>query len=381
MPFGDWTPEEKAGQHIVAGFEGLAPPASLLERIRAGRAGGVILFRRNIESAEQTLSLTHALQRAAAESPRRLPLLIAIDEEGGRVSRLSEDFTRFPAARLFGRLGDPGLVRRAAAATAAELRAAGVNMNLAPVLDVLTNPACTVIGDRAFGEEPALVGEMAAAAVSGLQAGGVAAAAKHFPGIGDMAPDPHEELPACDLQEADLRARELAPYRRALAPDLPAGPAAAVLVAHAVYTRIDPDRPASLSGRIVRGLLREGLNFGGLALTDDLEMGAIEDPAGSAMEAVAAGEDVALICRTEKIQEGALERIARALREGEIRPEAEDASLGRILAAKARFAGAAGDFAGADSLARRQREREAVVGRQSHRALREEIERLIQNMK
>ena len=205
MPYSEWAPEDRAGAHIMAGFEGNSPPPPLLDRIREGRVGGVVLFTRNIESSGQTLELTHSLQCAAAESPHAGPLLIAIDQEGGRVSRLSEDFTRFPAARVFGRIGDPELVSRCARACAAELRASGINANFAPVLDILTNPDCEVIGDRAYGDDAELVSAMGAAAIQGLQAGGVAAWAKHFPGIGDMAPDPHETLPSSGLSLGALR--------------------------------------------------------------------------------------------------------------------------------------------------------------------------------
>jgi len=375
VPFRDWSPEERAGQHIMAGFEGAAPPPALVERVRAGRVGGVILFGRNIESAAQALDLTFALQRAAARSRRGVPLLVAIDQEGGRVSRLSPDFTRFPAARAFGRIGDRGLAREAARATGAELRAAGVNLNFAPVLDLLTNPACAVIGDRAYGADPALVGEMAAAVIRGLQAEGVAACAKHFPGIGDMAPDPHETLPVSGLSLEDLRRRELLPYREAFNPRLPSGGAAAVMAAHAVYTPIDPERPASGSPRIIGGLLREEMRFRGLAVTDDLEMGAIADPAEAALDSIRAGADIALICHSEAAQEGALGRIARALREGEIPPEAEALSLRRLLGAKAHFAPPIERTQEEGQLARLHAEREAIVGRPAHRAAAEEAAR------
>ena len=172
MPTAPPLPEVRAGQHIMAGFPGASAPPSLIERIEAGRVGGVILFRRNIESAAQLLELNHALQRAARRSPLGLPLLIAIDEEGGRVSRLSGDFTLLPPARRLGRLGDPALARQAARMVGTELRAVGVNLDFAPVLDLLTNPACAVIGARAFGAAPGAVSARGAAFIAGLQEAG-----------------------------------------------------------------------------------------------------------------------------------------------------------------------------------------------------------------
>ncbi len=359
----------------MAGFPGTIAPPSLLKRIQEGRVGGIILFTRNIESAEQTLELTHSLQLAASSSRHPAPLLIGIDQEGGRVSRISDDFTRFPAAGLFSRIGDTSLAREAARATGVELRAAGVNMDFAPVVDLLTNPECTVIGDRAYGNETSLVAPMGAAVIGGLQSEGVAASAKHFPGIGEMAPDPHETLPFCDLSLETLRERELVPFRAAFDPNLPGGGVASILVAHAVYTQIDPDRPASVSPRIVGGLLREELGYAGLVVTDDLEMGAVEDSAEASLASLLAGSDIALICHSEEKQERALGLIAAAIRSGQIEPGAEDKSLARISEAKGRYGEPFERYREKDRLGRLLMEMKSLVGCKAHRALAEEIKR------
>jgi beta-N-acetylhexosaminidase len=379
MTLNDWTPEEIVGQHLMVGFSGTSASLSTLERIHEGRVGGVILFERNIENAEQTLLLTHSLQRAAAQSPRGVPLLIAIDEEGGRVGRLSDDFTQFPPAAALGRIGDRDLVREAARVTGVELRCVGINMNMAPVLDLLTNPNCTVIGDRAYGKDPAFVGGMGAAAIAGLQAGGVAAVAKHFPGIGDMAPDPHETLPVSDLTLETLITREFTPFRQAVNPSPPDGVSAGIMTAHAVFSKIDPERPASLSSKFSRDLLREELGHRGLAITDDLDMGAIVDPVEGALSGVLAGADIVLICHSEEVGERAWTRIAQAARGKILSPGAEKQSLGRILAAKAEFAEPARNFLGKDHLARVQNRRKTLVGCGSHRTLREKVSRLAES--
>ena len=320
------TPGARAGQHIMAGFEGAEAPASLIERIRAGRIGGVILFSRNIESTPQTAALIASLQDAALASPLETPLLIGIDEEGGRVSRLSSDFTTFPPARDFGDAGDTALAREAAWVTGAELEAVGVNLNFAPVVDILTNAECAVIGDRAYGETPEIASQMGAAAAQGFQETGVAACAKHFPGIGDMAPDPHKVLPSSRLTLDDLRERELVPYRHLIH----RSPPACVMVAHAVFEAIDQAAPASLSPVFLQGILRGELGFRGVAITDDLDMGAIEDSADAALCAVTAGADIALICHSEDAQERAVDAIAEALCNGHLPPEQEEASSDRI---------------------------------------------------
>ena len=320
------TPETRAGQRIMAGFEGTAAPASLLARVRAGRVGGVILFKRNIESAAQTAALIATLQEAALASPLEAPLLIGIDQEGGRVSRLSDDFTLFPPARDFGDTGEPALAREAARVTGTELEAIGVNINFAPALDILTNPECTVIGDRAFGESPQVVAQMGEAVTQGLQETGVAACAKHFPGIGDMAPDPHEVLPTSRLTLDDLRARELMPFQHLIR----RAPPACVMAAHAVFEAIDETTPASLSPVFLQEILRGELGFRGVAITDDLDMGAIEDPAEAALQSTLAGADIALICHSEDAQERAVENIARAIADENLPPEQEEASSDRI---------------------------------------------------
>lgn len=320
------APEVRAGRRIMAGFEGTAAPASLIERVRAGRIGGVILFQRNIETAGQTGALIASLQTAALASPLEAPLLVGIDQEGGRVSRLSPDFTTFPAARGFGDAGDPAFAREAARITGAELEAIGVNMNFAPAVDMLTNPECAVIGDRAYGATPEVVGRMGEAVTQGLQETGVAACAKHFPGIGDMAPDPHEVLPTSSLTLDDLRSRELEPFRHLIR----RAPPACVMTAHAVFQAIDEAAPASLSPVFLQEILRGELGFRGVAFTDDLDMGAIDDAAEAALQSILAGADIALICHSEDAQERACDAIAQAMKDGSLPPDQEEASSDRI---------------------------------------------------
>ena len=202
----------------------------------------------------------------------------------------------------------------------------GVNVNFAPAVDILTNPECAVIGDRAYGTTPEVVGRMGEAAAQGLQEAGVAACAKHFPGIGEMAPDPHEELPTSRLTLEDLRARELTPFQHLIR----RAPPACVMVAHAVFEKIDQPRPPASHRYFFKRFCAKNSGSGASPITDDLDMGAIEDPAEAALKSILAGADIALICHSEDAQERAVDAIAGAIADGDLPPEQEEASSDRI---------------------------------------------------
>ena len=197
----------------MLGFDGAAVSPEWAELQARYKPGGMILFARNLEDPAQIIELTNGLQ---ARSPHS-PLLIAIDQEGGRVSRLPKRFTIFPPCGLVGACRSEELAYAASAVTAAELRAVGVNMNMAPVLDVHSNPANPIIGDRAYGTEPDMVAELGLAAIRGLQGKGVVACGKHFPGHGDTGTDSHKELPVVKAPLETLVQRELPPFRHAIA--------------------------------------------------------------------------------------------------------------------------------------------------------------------
>jgi beta-N-acetylhexosaminidase len=271
----------------------------------------VILFTRNCPTLDTVLSLT-------AEARQLDPdLLVLVDHEGGRVHRLPEPFTRFPAAAVVGRAGDPALAAAVGRAMARELRAAGFDSGLTPVLDCLTDPGCTVIGDRAFGRDPEVVAACGVAFVGAVLAEGLIPVGKHFPGHGRSTVDSHLALPDIDASDEALEAVELVPFRRALAAGCPA-----ILVAHARYPSLDPEWPASLSPAIIRGLLRDRLAFGGLVVSDDLEMDAVARGWGVAEATVrflAAGGDLAIVSRHAAARQAAAEAVGAALASGQIR--------------------------------------------------------------
>jgi beta-N-acetylhexosaminidase len=325
------TSREKIGQLFMVGFLGTSVTPDLASFIREYRPGGVILFSRNLESVEQMVDLTNGLQACSPHSP----LLISIDQEGGQVSRLPKGFTIFPPCGLLGRCNSTELAYAAAATIARELRAVGVNMNMAPVLDVNSNPDNPVIGDRAFGTTPDVVCELGSATTTGLQDNKVVACGKHFPGHGDTNVDSHKELPVVEASRERLDAVELLPFRRVVEKGI-----ASMMTAHVLYRALDHELPATLSPTIINDFLRQKLRYDGVVLTDDLEMHAIIDHYGiedAAVRAVLAGCDVLLICKDRDREVAAFEAVEQAVASGTISVERLDLSAARIALLKDRF--------------------------------------------
>ncbi|MFN7955965.1 MAG: beta-N-acetylhexosaminidase [bacterium] len=317
------------GELLVIGFEGIEADAALLDFLDRESIAGVILFRRNVRDAAQVARLVRSLREAA---PR---LLVGIDEEGGKVRRLSADFTTFPSMDLVGRIDSEALVRELARAMAAELRAIGVNWDFAPVLDVHSNLANPIIGARALSSDPAVVARLGAVFIEALQGAGVAACGKHFPGHGDTSLDSHLQLPTVDAAREILDARELVPFRAAARAGV-----ASMMTAHVRYPALDPHRTATLSPAILEGLLRRDIGFEGVVVTDDLEMRAVSDhatPEQLAVASVQAGADVLLACKHREVQERVIDGLRRAIAAGAIAQSRVDASAARIRELAARF--------------------------------------------
>ena len=348
-----------AGQLFVVDFSSPQPDEEIERLVRDG-VGGVILFEKNIVDPPQVARLTNAVQHLAA-SAHVPPLLVAVDQEGGPVIQVRG--TEFPSAMAFGAAGDESLVAAAAGVTARELRAVGIHMNYAPVLDVNNNPANPVIGVRSFGEDPVRVARLGSRAIAAMQAEGVLATAKHFPGHGDTSLDSHLTLPTVTHPRSRLDAVELLPFREAVRAGV-----GAVMTAHVVYPALDPDVPATLSPAII-GLLRRTLGFAGLVVTDSMRMRAVADrytPGAAAVAAVRAGVDVVLACGPVETQLEALDAVRSAVRDGSL-PEARvRESARRVLAAKRRL----GLFERADVS---DTEAARAVGSREHLALAERV--------
>jgi len=347
-------------------------PAGLRARLDAGAVGATILFKRNLELAvepggllpqevcdlDALDALSRELHRAA---PDGTPALISVDQEGGLVQRVRAPATQWPPMRAhdgFAPPEDAELAAEVGRALGGELRALGFDIDFAPVLDVHTNPANPVIGDRAFGTEPEAAARRALAFARGLDEAGVLSCGKHFPGHGDTHTDSHLELPRIDHPWERLERVELLPFLRAAAAELPM-----IMTAHVVFAALDPDRPATLSPAVVTGLLRQRLGYRGVIVSDDLTMRAIADHMGvdaAAVAAIRAGCDVLLVCRGDEAQEAAE---AGLLREAE-----RDAGLRRKIgeaAARVR----AMKRAHADNQRRRPAPPRELVGCLEHRRL------------
>jgi beta-N-acetylhexosaminidase len=283
--------------------------------------GGVVLFRRNVRDPETLAALTRDLH---AITPDR-PMLIAIDQEGGRVTRLGEPFTQFPPAALVGTAGSPHLAYRAGAAVGEELRAVGIDADFAPVLDVHSNPRNPIIGDRAFASHPRLVARMGISFAHGLQRTGTITVGKHFPGHCDTDVDSHLDLPVVRKPLAELERTEIFPFRRAIQEGIDA-----LMTAHVLYPALDPAHPATLSRRILHDLLRERLHFRGVVFSDDLEMNAVSErygPGEAAVGALEAGCDALLFCEKRDRAEQALDALQHgAERRSFVRARLEEAS-------------------------------------------------------
>ena len=257
--------KRRAGQRLVLGVFGPGLDDEQRAFFRALAPAGFIHFARNIESAAQIAELNREL---VALCPDDRPPLLGIDQEGGRVQRLKD--TPWPAMRALGNVDDLATTRAVATAMAAELRATGFNLNFAPVTDVDSNPKNPVIGDRSFGNRPDAVGAHAVAFLEGLHSQGVIGCAKHFPGHGDTSVDSHLELPVVDKELGELREVELPPFRATVGAGV-----GMVMTSHVLFPDLDRELPATLSEKVLRRLLREELGFGGVIISDDLEMKAV----------------------------------------------------------------------------------------------------------
>lgn len=327
----------RVGQRFMIGFDGLEASPDVKRLIREFGVGHVILFARNVASPEQVAGLSRELQETARDAGHDTPLLIAVDQEGGRVARMGPPWTVWPPLRALGRVGAGAedLARRMGAALAAECSSAGIKCDFAPIVDVDTNPKNPIIGNRSFGDDPDLVGKLGVAMIEGLQGGGVVACAKHFPGHGDTDLDSHLELPTVEQSRSRLEDVEIRPFKRAIAARV-----ATIMMAHVLYPELDPDHPASISRTIVDGILRRELKYDGVVLTDDLEMKAVADrwtPDRSAVLAMQAGCDIVPVCITHDAQVTAMEGAVRAVEGGDVPFKAMDDSLRRIRTLKERY--------------------------------------------
>ncbi len=315
--------EQDVGELLWVGFEGTQVPADLRTRIADGGVGGVILFARNLPAHGDETDVPALVELIAdlhAAAPSDSPLLVSIDQEGGRVQRVKAPATVWPPMLSFEGFRDRSeavqLAFDVGSAVGAELAVLGVDIDFAPVLDVHTNAANPVIGDRAFATDPARAADRALAFARGLAAAGVLGCGKHFPGHGDTATDSHLELPRVDHDLERLRSVELAPFAAAARAQLPM-----IMTAHVVFAAVDDSRPGTLSPDVIDGVLRRELGYAGVIVSDDLDMQAIRSHYGAgeaAVAAVTAGCDVLLLCRDQDAQRDAFDALVAGAADDEV---------------------------------------------------------------
>ncbi|KAI6118096.1 glycoside hydrolase family 3 protein [Pisolithus sp. B1] len=337
------TVKREIGQHFVFGFHGHEISEDVKVLIRDYHVGNIIIMKRNVQSVKQVYRLVQSLQQVAKESGHSRPLMIGIDQENGLVSAFSNTTastdagTQFPGAMALAATGSPEIAEDCSAATAREMRLAGINWAYSPVADVNSNSKNPVIGVRSFGDDPDEVAKYASAVCRGLMRGEVAPCAKHFPGHGDTYVDSHLALPVINKTENELMETELIPFYTLVKSGVPT-----IMTGHMALPLVTGDNtPCSLSKTITTDLLREKMGYGGVIVTDCLEMNAVAapyTPQRGALMALQAGADIVMICHTMQTQVGAIEETYVAIENGSLSLESLRQSGERIAALKVAFA-------------------------------------------
>lgn len=363
MAFGNLNLDQKIGQMLMVGFHSTFYDDHIDQLVREYKIGNIIFFSRNVKDGRQTRELCTQIQSQVIEHIG-IPALISIDQEGGMVTRVYKDATYLPGNMAVGATSDPTNARKVAEIAAKELRALGINMNLAPVLDVNNNPLNPVIGVRAYGEDPEKVADFGVNYIEGLQGSGVIATAKHFPGHGDTAVDSHLDLPLVAHDRERLYKIELYPFKKAVENGVDA-----IMTAHILFPALEGNRlPATLSYNILTGILRSEFGFKGIIITDCMEMSAIAKYFGTAKAAVMAikaGADIVLVSHTKESQIQAFDEIKKAVLMGEIPIGRIDESVDRIMNLKQKYGLFERPYPDEDSI--------GLLGSKEHQEIVEEI--------
>ncbi|WP_304943741.1 beta-N-acetylhexosaminidase [Vallitalea guaymasensis] len=330
------TLREKIGQRLVVGFSGTKINDEIVELIEDYKVSNIILFKNNIESGSQLKKMCEDLQSLIRKNTGRGGF-IAIDQEGGMVTRLQDDNVNIPGAMAIAATNNVDYAYQAGKITGKQLKKLGVNFNLAPVGDINSNMDNPVIGVRSYGDNPEKVAEYASAMTKGLLDGGVMASAKHFPGHGDTNVDSHLGLPQINKSLEEIEKCELIPFKQMIKEGIPA-----IMTAHILFPKIETDNlPATMSRKIVRGLLKDKIGFKGLVISDCMEMKAIQKNYGTVegiKQAMNAGVDLICISHTARFAREASDALVDAFQQGELSIEEMDESLDKIFSWKEKFA-------------------------------------------
>lgn len=319
---------------FVVGFEGTELSDYILEHIKKSKIGGVILFSRNYQDPVQLIKLINDLQTCSLEHTG-IPLFISVDQEGGRVLRLGPPFTQFPSCAELGTSFQSNQTKSYAATLATELKACGISINYAPVLDILTNSQNSVIGDRAFGSDPEIVSFHGNIVIKEFLKQKLIPVGKHFPGHGATTQDSHIDLPEVDIDVEHLKNVETMPFQKAIQNGLEI-----IMTAHVKYHRLDPLFPATLSKNVITNFLKQELGFQGLVITDDLEMDAIQNyysEEETSVLAVLAGADCLLVCHNNEKQHALINYLKTAVKNGVITEKRIQESYEKITVLKRKY--------------------------------------------
>lgn len=325
--------DEKIGQLVISGVKGTSIDPTIKNFIQKKYIGGVVFFKRNVDSANQVLKLTNYIKDINKEN--KIPLFISVDEEGGLVSRLPKEFIKLPKNSYIGKIDNPKFSYDIGKSIGKELSALGYNMDFAPVMDINSNPKNPVIGNRSFGNNEKVVSKLGIETMKGLQSENVIPVIKHFPGHGDTSVDSHISLPIVNNSLSRLNNFELIPFKSAIN-----NGADVVMVSHILLPKIDSKYPASLSSKITTDLLRKDLKFNGVIVTDDMTMGAITenyDIGYASVKALLAGSDIILVCHDYNNVNKVIESIKIAIKNNTLSEQRIDQSLYRILSLKQKY--------------------------------------------
>lgn len=327
------TLDEKIGQMVIVGVDGYNMNENAKKMIDNYHVGGFILLKANVDSTSQALGLINSLK--SRNSKNKVPLFMSVDEEGGSITRMPDEFQKFPTNMAIGKINNMEFSYKVGNVIAQEIRSFGFNLDFAPVLDINSNPKNPVIGDRSFGTESGVVSSLGVQTMKGIQAGKIISVVKHFPGHGDTSVDSHVGLPTVNNDLNRLKSFELIPFADAINNN-----ADGVMVAHILLPKIDSKNPASMSSTIVTGILRDYLKFTGVVFTDDMTMGAIVknyNIGDAAVKSINAGVDVLLVCHEYANEVSIINALKKAAEDGTISESRIDESLYRILSLKQKY--------------------------------------------
>lgn len=328
----DMSLDEKIGQMILAGISGTTIDTNTKNLLTKYKVGGIIFYKDNLVNPTQTVQLVNQIK---SENDQHMPLLLGVDQEGGRVTRLPGGLINFPTNKEIGAINNSEFSYHVGTMLGKELKGFGFNLDFAPVLDINSNPKNPVIGDRSFGNNPEIVSKLGIQTFKGIQSQKIIPTIKHFPGHGDTSVDSHLELPIVDKSLQQLKELELIPFEQAINSG-----ADVVMVAHILLPKLDADFPSSMSKNIITGILRNQLDFSGVVITDDMTMKAIIDHYSigrAAVESVKAGSDIVLVGFDYNKVVETISSLKAAVQKGEISEQRINASVSRILKLKDKY--------------------------------------------